>query len=66
MNPELSQRVARAVNIARLPAERRTAVADAVEAATRFEDLPEWVRDLVVDAEARHAEQVAAAEEDQA
>ena len=66
MNPELSQRVARAVNIARLSAERRTAAGDAVAAATRFEDLPEWVRDIVLDAEARHADQVAAAEEEQA
>jgi hypothetical protein len=57
MNPELSQRVARAVNIARLPAERRTAAGDAVAAAPRFEDLPQWVRDLVVDVETQHAEQ---------
>jgi hypothetical protein len=66
VNPELSQRLARAVNLARLPAGEKDAVAAAAEGVDTFEELPEWVRDLVLDAETRHAEQDIAAEEEQA
>jgi hypothetical protein len=64
VTPDLSRRLARAVNMARLPATRNDAVAAAAEDATRFEELPEWVRDLVVEAERDAAGQHAVSRSD--
>lgn len=52
MPPELSRRVARAASQVEIPLEDRLRLGPACEGAETFDDLPDWVRDIVTRAEA--------------
>lgn len=62
MSPELSRRAACAVNMANTPLQDRLRLAEAVDAAETFEDLPDWARKIITDAEAGRSGQPANAD----
>lgn len=51
MTPELSRRGARAIQ--KIPGDKRKDFADAFITAEKFEDLPKWVQDLILQSEKR-------------